>query len=236
MDTQNTKKKARKPFKQTRDLVRLAINSGWTQQEIANKCRVNHQSIVSSWSKGLKYATEEQLQPLLKEFGYKLRRNSFKVYWGKHKETGTNEYYRVEGNVVFSQSIHRWGRDKDEHLIKSQPMERLIIHHYAEDKFRPISQIRARIPSKSSVQQISKSENNQVVQLESSVEDAIWQSEIHDLMTTQELLDWVGRIADQSKVEPPHSADLIQLPFLVRQSLLQHGFSVQDVVDYSIPW
>lgn len=32
----NTKTK-KKPFKQTRELIRLAINNGWTQKEIADK-------------------------------------------------------------------------------------------------------------------------------------------------------------------------------------------------------
>lgn len=45
----------KKPFKLTRQLIRLALNDGWTQREIAEKCRVQ-QSIVSAWSKGAKCA------------------------------------------------------------------------------------------------------------------------------------------------------------------------------------
>ncbi|BCK02403.1 hypothetical protein VCSRO113_1570 [Vibrio cholerae] len=76
MDKSKNSKK--KPFKWTRELNRLALNDGWTQQEIAEKCRTQ-QSIVSAWNKGSKQGTEQQLLPLLNIYGNKIRRNSFKV-------------------------------------------------------------------------------------------------------------------------------------------------------------
>lgn len=68
MDATNHKKKKRK-FKQTKQLVRMAINDGWTQTDIAKTCRT-HQSIVSSWYKGSEDGTESQLKPLLDEYGH----------------------------------------------------------------------------------------------------------------------------------------------------------------------
>lgn len=41
----------KKPFKWTRELIKLALNDGWTQSEIAEKCRTQ-QSIVSAWNRG----------------------------------------------------------------------------------------------------------------------------------------------------------------------------------------
>lgn len=235
MDTQQTKRKDKKPFKQTRALVQLAINSGWTQKEIADKCRVQ-QSIVSGWRNGTKHGTEQQLQPLLKEFGHKLRRNSFKVYWGVNKETGKNEYYRVEGNVIFSQSLHCCGRDKEGRQIKSVPLKRFIIHHYAEDKFLTVYQQRVWFNLQPPKNDLYRSVIQKIAHHESSVDDAVWKSTILDLMTTQELLVWVESFAEGSSSEPPASGDQINLPFLVRQALLQHGFAVPDVVEFIIPW
>lgn len=81
METKPKGKNAKKkPFKQTRQLINLALNDGWTQVEIAEKCRV-HQSVVSGWKKGAKEAAESTLMPLLEIYGHKLRRNSFRVYW-----------------------------------------------------------------------------------------------------------------------------------------------------------
>ena len=79
MEKKASKNKSKKEFKQTKELMKIALNNGWTQTKIAEKCRTQ-QSIVSAWSKGTKKATEAQVKPLLEEFGYLLRRNTFKVY------------------------------------------------------------------------------------------------------------------------------------------------------------
>ncbi|BFU61046.1 MULTISPECIES: hypothetical protein [Rodentibacter] len=42
----NTSKPKKKRFKQTKELVLLALNDGWTQKQIADKCRTQ-QSVVS---------------------------------------------------------------------------------------------------------------------------------------------------------------------------------------------
>ena len=104
METTNNKKQKRK-FKQTKQLVRLAINDGWSQVDIAEKCRTQ-QSIVSAWSKGSKQGTEQQLKPLLEQYGYKLRRNSFKVYWSIDSESQTKVFHKVEGKVILNQAFY----------------------------------------------------------------------------------------------------------------------------------
>jgi len=77
---------AKRPFKQTRALIRLALNDGLTQKEIAALCRTQ-QSIVSAWAKGTKLANEGQLTELLTRYGHTLRRQSFRLYWSIDDET-----------------------------------------------------------------------------------------------------------------------------------------------------
>jgi hypothetical protein len=47
MKETNPKRNKRK-FKQTKQLMRLAINNGWSQVRIAEECRTQ-QSVVSAW-------------------------------------------------------------------------------------------------------------------------------------------------------------------------------------------
>ena len=120
----------KKPFKLTRQLIRLALNNGWTQSEIAEKCRTQ-QSTVSAWSKGGKYATETQLMPLLELFGHNLRRNTFRVYWALDSTTQAKTFFRVEGKVVFTEVVFDL---KESHgkAIQKLPVLKLVVHHQGE--------------------------------------------------------------------------------------------------------
>ena len=46
-----TEKIKKKPFKQTRELVRLALNNGWTQIEIAKTCRTQQSETFAKFPK-----------------------------------------------------------------------------------------------------------------------------------------------------------------------------------------
>lgn len=105
MEATTSSKKNKRKFKQTKQLVRLALNDGWTQNEIKDACGVQ-QSIVSGWKSGSKQGTEQQLKPLLEIYGHKLRRNSFRVYWNIDPETNSKHFHKVEGKVILSQAFN----------------------------------------------------------------------------------------------------------------------------------
>lgn len=69
----------RRYFKSTRELVKIALDEGMTQDEIARLCRTQ-QSVVSKWKNGKGRGTEDQLAPLLKRFGARLRRTVTRIY------------------------------------------------------------------------------------------------------------------------------------------------------------
>lgn len=72
-------KPPKKKFKYTRELVRIALGEGMTQEEIAKTCRVS-QPIVSKWAKGKSQGAEQSIAPLLKLYGSRLSRSTARVY------------------------------------------------------------------------------------------------------------------------------------------------------------
>ena len=72
-------KPPKKKFKYTRELVRIALNAGMTQEDIAKACRVS-QPVVSKWAKGKGHAAEQSIAPLLKLYGSHLSRSTARIY------------------------------------------------------------------------------------------------------------------------------------------------------------
>ena len=220
METKPKGKNAKKkPFKQTRQLTNLALNDGWTQVEIAKKCRV-HQSVVSGWKKGTKEAAESTLIPLLEIYGHKLRRNSFRVYWALDPETLKPTFHKVEGKVILSQSFSD-PRRQSYKLIKKIPVYKLVVHDQGKGKFRVIQQNR-----------LTFRDSNE--ELECSQEDAIWNSIVGDRMDSAELIDFVDAYSKEQLKKYPSDANT--LPYLIRKALLNHGYHLDGVVEYPAVW
>lgn len=218
MEATNHKKKKRK-FAQTKQLVRLAINDGWSQVDIAEKCRTQ-QSIVSAWNKGSKQGTEQQLKPLLEQYGHKLRRNSFKVYWNIDFKSNTKIFHKVEGKVILNQAFYDARRVRHR-LVKKIPQHKITIHYQGNNKFRVVYQSRLTFRHSSA-------------ELETTVEDAIWDAMVSEQYELTELLLEIDNYAEHTLAEYP--SDAITLPFIMRQSLLNHGFQVDGIVEYPATW
>ncbi|MEJ6531791.1 MULTISPECIES: hypothetical protein [Pseudoalteromonas] len=217
-DTTGSKKNKRK-FKQTKQLVRLALNDGWTQNEIKEACRVQ-QSIVSGWKSGSKQGTEQQLKPLLEIYGHKLRRNSFRLYWNIDPETNSKNFHKVEGKVILNQAFYDARRVKYK-LEKKVPQHKLTIHHQGNNKFRVVYQNRLKFKHSNA-------------ELESTVEDAIWDAFVSEQYELAELLLIIDKYAEKTLAEYPSDANT--LPFILRQALLNHGFAIDGVVEYPAVW
>ncbi|WP_404418853.1 hypothetical protein [Marinospirillum sp.] len=228
-ETKNKRKKTnKKPFKQTRELVRMALNDGWTQTEIAKVCRLgdkpNHQSVVSDWSRGKKNATEQQLRPLLEIYGSRLRRNTFKVYRGQDPETQEDIYYRVEGKVILSHTLN---------IINNKgklPWLRIIIHWQSQDKFIVVVQDRSCFPAPNGKDgdlalhphTVKNDHNGQ------------WVAIIREKKGVGDLLSYV-KILKENFIKD-FDLDAITLPFLTVEALLKQGIEVDGVVKYDMEW
>jgi len=213
------KNATKKPFKQTRQLTNLALNDGWTQIEIAEKCRV-HQSVVSGWKKGTKEATERTLMPLLEIYGHKLRRKSFRVYWSLDPESMKPAFYKVEGKVILSQSFSD-PRRQNATLMKKIPFYKITIHDQGKGAFRVVQQNRLKFE-----------ESNE--ELECSQEDAIWNSVVGEQLDVAKLIDFIDVYCKEKLRDYPSDANT--LPFLIRKALLNHGYHLDSIVEYPAVW
>jgi transcriptional regulator with XRE-family HTH domain len=212
-------KPKKRPFKWTRDLIKLAINEGWTQTEIAEKCRTQ-QSIVSAWLKGNALANEHQLLPLLEIFGHKLRRSKFKVYWSLTPDTNEKSFYRVEGEVILSQVFFCMKRDNYGKIIRKTPTTKIVVHHQGKQQFIIVGQDRIKLNSKED--------------LECSVEDAIWSSTISAPQNASQVIASIDKFAEDIPLE--FQNDYMTLPFLIRRALINYGFNIDGVENFPAPW
>ncbi|PKG37111.1 helix-turn-helix transcriptional regulator [Psychromonas sp. Urea-02u-13] len=215
MESKNPKKSKRK-FKQTKQLVKLALNNGWTQPEIAEACRTQ-QSVVSAWANGKKQGTEQQLKPLLDIFGHKLRRNSFGVYWSIDSGSQEKTYHKVEGNIILNQELYQ--RKLVDRRIKKFPMYKLVIHYQGGDEFRLVYQSR-------------HTSVNTYAEL--MTEDIIWDSKITERYKLPELIIAIDKYAKRLKDEL--KTETTALPLIARQALLNYGFDIEGVVEYPAVW
>lgn len=220
MDTKSkVAKPKKKKFKQTRQLIKLALNDGLVQKQIADTCRV-HQSVVSSWNSGSALATEAQLSPLLKIYGHKLRRNSFRIYWSRDPDTLDVSFHKVEGIVILSQSFTD-PRRQNWKLIKNIPVHKLVIHDQGRGLFRVVQQTRVKL-------------NVGNEELECSHEDAIWSSTIGHQVEVAELMDVIYTYAKETLHS--HKSDALTLPFLITKALLNHGHQIDGIAEYPAVW
>jgi len=219
MDNNPSKNSKKRKFKQTRELVRMALHDKWTQKEIAAHCRTQ-QSVVSAWNKGEKQGTEEQLAPLLEIYGYKLRRNSFRSYWAIDEEKRPT-YFKVEGKTILSQSFCD-PRRAGPRLVKQIPKKKLVVHDQGKGKFRIVYQHR-----------LVFQDSNQ--ELECCQEDAIWGSSVSDTLSAAELLAAIETYAED-ELKQTYQTDYYTLPFIIRKALLNHGHPVEGLVEYPATW
>jgi len=212
-----------KKFKKTRELVRLALNDGWTQKDIADTCRCGSQSLVSDWYKGKRLAKVEVIKPLLDMYGHKLRRKSFRVYWDWAEDPGVDDsikYFRVEGRVIMDHKFHNQRlNEKTGKIIRTYPLRRIIVHDQGLDQYLLLVQRRLKFRDRDEL-------------VESSSQDAGWVTEVVEpgQMDQVALIKFID--AEHISLLDTLPSDAITLPFLIRQALLYAGKSVDKVIDY----
>jgi transcriptional regulator with XRE-family HTH domain len=123
--TETTPKKPKKPkFKYTRELVRIAIADGMTQEEIGNLCRVS-QSIVSGWQRGESLAFEHQVAELKKRYGNRLNRTTSRVYLVAAPATNSRWEDSERGKRLLALSERlRVRREEEQAAAKERAKER----------------------------------------------------------------------------------------------------------------
>ncbi|WP_220745731.1 hypothetical protein, partial [Shewanella colwelliana] len=95
-----TEKQVDRKYKYTKQLVRMAIEHGMTNKEIAKKAGLSDKSVaqVTRWRKGDSLATERQMRFFINEFGDLLKRKMEHLFC--YKDDGVIKYFKLLGDIV----------------------------------------------------------------------------------------------------------------------------------------
>ena len=218
MEEKVSKNKSKKEFKQTKELMKIAKDNGWNQNDIAEKCRVT-QSIVSGWSRGTSKAKEHQLKPLLEKFGYLLRRNTFRLYQDVTEE-GKLDYFKVEGRVIFNYVFYKKTTTKINYrdVDKYDEIEKIVVHFQGGNKFVLVHQTK-----------ITDNRNQILIKSHPSQNDTLWRAKIIVIDKLHKLIEMALGCAKDLNTE-------VEMKFLLIEALLNHGFEVDNVKVYPASW
>lgn len=229
-ETNESSKKQKKPFKWTKVLISIAINNGWTQEEIAKKCRTQ-QSVVSAWKRGEKLATESQIKPLLDLYGAELRRKTFKLYYkeeNKENDIIEHSFIKVEGKVIFLRFFY----------------QSFSIQNGKSSKIKRIPQLRLILQDRGNGCFILTICENKLIHFVNDNDipiDNFWINRLlKEFSSTSEIINFIdayfiGKECNKffHKNYPFESE---QMPFLVREALLNQGFSIDGIEIYQSNW
>lgn len=220
-----------KKFRYTKQLIAMALRDNWTQKQIAEACRTQ-QSVVSSWKSGAAQAKESQLTKLLEIYGPRLRRKTFKIYhdlilppegqWRLH-------LLKVEGDVLLSfpfrnktfctrcqtESPSCNCSVREKRIVATR---RIVVHALGSGTFCVLSQQRM-LKEK---YQMQLPETN------------VFSTRVIGTMDNAGMLAFVdsGEWAKDEEDNTLRVTQQILLQLLIRKSLLEHGYSVENVEEY----
>lgn len=217
-----TKTKKSDRFPSTKELVRIALNDGMTQIQIAQLCRTQ-QGQVSKWNSGTALATRQQLKPLLERYGEKLRRTSFKLYQTRHQPSQPAQFARVEGKLILREKFRGTGG------ANSPTALRISVHDQKKAGFVVVIEVTfAGFPSPS-----NKSWTGPLI----TERHAAWfldgGAKGITKHTLESLMTWSRDLGHNRIFE--EFPGLPQLPFLLTEALLNHGFDVKDIEEFKTP-
>ncbi|WP_412501410.1 hypothetical protein [Shewanella chilikensis] len=215
-DTPSEKKK----YRYTKQLIRIALDNGYTNADIAVKAGLSPKSIgqVSRWRSGESLATERQMRALVKEFGHLLKRKIEHLLYG-FDENGNLIFSSIEGEVVFKHTIKLTRQQKSVSLYR-------IMLFKNSDKFTLIYQDRLGLEAGTSLKYLGNSDN----------EDANWLTKEIVLPDTPNAV--VTSLEKYSKqlVSKAHYNDETNLKineailaFKARQALMKIGCPSEDI-------
>lgn len=212
--TSNSKK-----YKHTKQLIRIAIEHGYTNQQIAKKAGLSEKSIalVSKWRNGEALATVRQMQALINEFGAQLKRHMQHLFAVEHE--GRQRFTVIEGDVLLKHTV----RLSTEHG-KIAAFRVLLLK--ADKPFVVVIQQRYGLAVNVSPASLAHSDN----------EDAHWHTlDILPLESTQQTIKQIDRfVCSISLYKGQNQRDAQAherkvLGYKVRQVLLREGYSVEDL-------
>lgn len=242
-----------KKFRQTRELVKIALDAGMTQDEIAKGCRVS-QPTVSNWLNGKSKATEQQLKPLLERFGSRLRRETSRTYLLDPKPGARRPEIAlrvVQGRIilrhVFAHPMLRGdipqdlvdsiARKRPGRVLYFTPTTRWIVHEVPGSLFVLVRQTRRSYSPETRIKWANGFSDSRIVYAEldrdpwlrCADDSARWYSTIDDPRSVGALLDFVDKYAFENE------DDALTVRFLLRKALHEHGHTFPGLANQTTP-
>ncbi|USI27904.1 hypothetical protein [Alteromonas macleodii] len=218
----------KKKCKDTKRLVRLAVDSGMTNKDIAKKAGLSPSSLaqVSRWRRGESLATERQMGFLIKEFGDLLRRKS------EHLLTviadDTLRYIKLTGDLVLKHVVRE--KIRVERKMLNVAIIRFLIFRRDDCYYILYQQRKGYNPNYSvDIKELSHSDN----------EDANWVSVgIPKLLSLDDMVKCVDSLAKDLTEgrllkEKNCTFSAQEFQFSIRRYLLREGIYLSDVIDIS---
>ncbi|KFZ36353.1 hypothetical protein HR45_17000 [Shewanella mangrovi] len=207
-----------KKYRYTKQLVRIAIENGYTNADVAVKAGLSAKSIsqVSRWRNGEALATERQMRALVNEFGHLLKRKMEHLFY-RLDENNRLSFYLLSGETLLKH-ITKIRNDDG----KSVSVRRTIIIR-CDDIFAAIYQQRLGYDRRYqiNVDDLANSDN----------EDANWTStNIEKFEDPQRMVDTI--LHTISTYDIPRLNVLneqVITAYKVRQTLLKAGFATADI-------
>ena len=215
--------------KDTKRLVRIAIEHGMTQSEIAKKARLSGKSgsLVSRWRSRPALATNRQMTYLIKEYGDLLKRKSEHLFY-----SGNNndmKFYKLKGELILKYSV-RTIETINRRPVKVALMRVIVIKQH--NTFHLVLQMRYGIQppfcfSPSSFNQLSHSDN----------EEANWATDSisMNLSPTNLVLEVdeyaLSLLSSSNLLKEDFPLSARELRFILRQALLKQGYESDDIID-----
>lgn len=219
-----------KKCRDTKRLIKIAIENGMTNQEIAAKAGLSKKSVaqVSRWRNGEALAFERQMRFFIKEFGDQLRRKSEHLLCVEKE--GKHQFIKLTGELVLKHTARV-------PVSMERKQVNVAIHRFLifqkSTHFYVVSQTRKGFePGYTIGQQLGKMAH-------CDNEDANWLSSgISKLLNQDEIIDITDSIAielAEGRLIPNHNFKYLgqELRYCLRRYLMKEGYALSDVIDIS---
>ncbi|WP_351010378.1 hypothetical protein [Shewanella sp. S1-58-MNA-CIBAN-0166] len=227
-----TEKQVDRKYKYTKQLVRMAIEHGMTNKEIAKKAGLSDKSVaqVTRWRNGDSLATERQMRFFINEFGDLLKRKMEHLFC--YKDDGVIKHFKLSGDIILRHAYKEKVRIDRKDLYVG--ILRIVMIKHSE-KFTLLSQYRMGLEERDRGQSLSGSDIGKLVQ--SSSEGANWICYKADkFLNAKEMVEATDAYAKsfldgsnymRIKEHSNHS----EIMFLVREKMMKNGFIAEDIFD-----
>lgn len=226
MKTQDNKK-----CRDTKRLIKIAIENGMTNQEIAIKAGLSKNSVaqVSRWRNGEALATERQMRFFIKEFGDQLRRKSEHLL--SVEIDGKHHFIKITGELILKHTARAPVNTERKQVHVAT--HRVLIFQ-KNTHFYVVLQTRKGLGSRC---YIDEELLNKIAHCDN--EDANWISDripkLYSQDQTINLIDSLAIMLAERRFVANCDFEFLgqELRYCLRRYLMKEGYTLPDVIDIS---